>query len=106
MALALTAGIAAFAHLSSREGELKQLTLQRMNLDTQMVRVNEDAARIEALSDWTGRSVVWLDEIYDLTHRVPDHSAMRVTMLTAELTGTSAKAKDKSKDKSKKVKRS
>jgi hypothetical protein len=50
------------------------------------------------LTDWSDSSVVWLDEFYDLTHRV-DHNALRVTQLTAELTGTRDKTgKDKKGD--------
>lgn len=93
-------GVAAWLQLDRRDSEIHRLTLERLALDGQLVRINEDAARIDALADWHGRSVVWLDELYDLTQRVPDHSAMRVTNLTADLTAATTKVgKDKAKDK-------
>jgi hypothetical protein len=62
-----------------REQEIKQLDLDKGDLDKQLTDIKEVGKRLKELSNWD--SVVWLDEVYDLTHRIPDVNALRVKQI-------------------------
>ena len=42
----------------------------------------KDGKLTKALDDWD--NVVWLDELYDLTDRIPDVNALRITQISTE----------------------
>jgi hypothetical protein len=44
--------------------------------------MKDDERRIKAIGEWTAAEIVWLDELYDLTDRVPDINALRVASVT------------------------
>jgi hypothetical protein len=62
------------------EQQIKQFESDKTDLDARLTVVKEDGKRLKALSDWD--SVVWLDELYDLTHRIPNVNALRVKQIT------------------------
>jgi hypothetical protein len=73
-----------WVQIDDRRRQAEKLALQRADLDRQLVQLNEDAARIKAIGDWTGNTIVWLDELYDLTDRFPDTNSLRLTQLQGE----------------------
>lgn len=82
----LLLGLAVFgyAQLAERDRELEALSLIKADLDRQLLQTREDATRIKAIGDWAGAEVVWLDELYDLTHRFPDPRTVRLVQLTGD----------------------
>lgn len=91
--LAIAAAVAAFllvglvsfcyAKLSEKDAVLEKLFIQKANLDKQLVQLQEDEKRLQALDEWNRGGVVWLDELYDLTDRFPDPNNMRLVQLSA-----------------------
>ncbi len=63
---------------------------ERDGLEQQLQEVRKDGKLYKALDDWD--NVDWLDELYDLTDRIPDVNALRITQLTAEPITRTAKA--------------
>src|SRR5205814_8481526 len=57
---------------------------QQQSLDASLQTTRKDGKLIKALDDWD--NAVVLDEIYDLTDRIPDVNALRVTSLAVEPT--------------------
>ncbi len=54
---------------------------EKSDLDKKAAAKKEEGRRIKALDDWD--SVVWLDELYDLTDRIPNVDQLRITQLLA-----------------------
>jgi hypothetical protein len=81
------------AQLHASDVQLEAASLDKMNLDKQLVQVDEDAKRIKALEDWAATEIVWLDELYDLTDRFPDPKNVRLVRLTADPVTRGAKGK-------------
>jgi hypothetical protein len=63
---------------------------QRDHAVAQLAENSKDAKLLKALDDWD--NVVWLDELYDLTARIPDANALRITSLAAEPIARTAKS--------------
>jgi hypothetical protein len=81
----LVAGIAlGWNAVSSKERQLNELLQQKNALDQQLAVLKEDEKRIKTIADWVDTDVAWLDEIYDLTDRVPDINAMHITGITVQ----------------------
>lgn len=57
-----------------------QADLQTVEKQLADTRVNAD--RLKKIDDWD--NVVWLDELYDLTARITDVNALRITSITTE----------------------
>jgi Tfp pilus assembly PilM family ATPase len=91
--LVLGAVAIGYAQIAKRDRELTALTLAKVLLDGQMVQIEEDAKRIEALEEWAGGEIVWLDELYDLTDRFPNTDTIRLTHLTGSPLATAEKEK-------------
>ena len=70
---------------------LAAVQAQRDGLEGQLVEARKEGKLFKALDDWD--NVVWIDELYDLTYRIPDVNALRVTQLTAEPATRTAKTK-------------
>src|SRR5262249_55553756 len=64
--------------LSSKNRKLAALQKQKNELDNQLHVFEPDAKRIKALDDWSASEVNWLDELYDMTARVPDINKIRI----------------------------
>jgi Tfp pilus assembly protein PilN len=86
--LLVGAGLGAFAvlllivglvQLTSKNRKLAALQKQKNTLESQLHTFDADAKRIKALDEWSATEVNWLDELYDITARVPDINKLRVT---------------------------
>jgi hypothetical protein len=85
IAALLVAGIVfGYTKLAGKDRELQSLVLQKTQLDQQLALLREDEKRVKAVADWVNTEVVWLDELYDLTDRVPDTNAVHISGITAE----------------------
>ena len=82
-----------YSKLDAKEAELAALATQKVSLDQQLTKLEEEAKRIQALDGWAQGEIVWLDELYDLTAIFPDTNAIRVTNLVCEPLTVSAKGK-------------
>jgi Tfp pilus assembly PilM family ATPase len=76
---------------AAANAQLRELEAERSDWDKQLLKVREDSKQLKALDDWD--NVVVLDEIYDLTQRIPDVNALRVTNITAEPMARTAKSR-------------
>ena len=70
-------------------GNLRTVEQQRDGLEQQLQDLRKEGKLYKALDDWD--NVDWLDELYDLTDRIPDVNALRITQLTMEPTTRAAK---------------
>lgn len=82
-----------YAMLSARDREVEALTAQQADLDRRLAQTEEELRRLKALDDWDSRGIVWLDELYDLTDRIPADGSLRLTLLAGDPLPVSAKAK-------------
>ncbi len=98
-ALAASVLVAAVAYgvneVTAKGRVLSGLALEKSTLDRELAQMEDDAKRIKALEDWTQSSIVWLDELYDLTDRFPDPSKVFLMQMTAVPLTRSAISKDK-----------
>lgn len=62
--------------------ELAEVEATRNQVDQQLLSMRENAKRLKAIDDWD--SLVWLDELYDLTARIPDVNLLRITSVATE----------------------
>jgi hypothetical protein len=72
-----------YSELSARDRDIQRLLAEKTDLDRQNRELLPDAERIKALDEWTKTQVNWLDELYDMTDRVPDTEALRLTEFLA-----------------------
>ena len=68
--------------LSSARSKLVAIQRQRDAADKELMAFRQDGKLTKALADWD--NVVWLDELYDLTDRIPDVNALRITQISTE----------------------
>lgn len=61
--------------------DLDLLTRKRDDLKKDLDAAKLTAKRVQALADWD--DVVWLDEFYDLTHRIPNTKELQLTEIMA-----------------------
>jgi hypothetical protein len=59
-----------FLDLRTKSKEIENLNLVLRGLDAQTAPLEDDAKQIKAVGDWLGGEVVWLDELYDMVHRL------------------------------------
>lgn len=59
--------------------KLRTANSEKIQLDQQMKSMEADMKRLAAADEFRKREVVWLDELYDLTDRLPNHSKIRVS---------------------------
>jgi len=69
---------------------LRDVIGQREQLEAKLVDDRKEASLYTALHDWD--HVVWLDELYDLTERIIDPNAIRITSVAAEPITRNAKS--------------
>jgi Tfp pilus assembly PilM family ATPase len=83
---ALVLGVigACLLQLAWRDAEIEKLYVVKSTLESRLGAIEEDAKRIKALDDWTKSSVVWLDELYDLSDLWPETESLRLTQLSAD----------------------
>src|SRR5207248_2527280 len=85
VAAAVLFGLVSFgyARLAAKDREVTKAQRELDDLTQQLTQLAPEEMRINAIDDWTGGQVVWLDELYDLTQRFPDVNQMRVVTLEA-----------------------
>lgn len=95
--LLVAAGALGWLRLSSLEREVRVQAAANGDLDRLKATLEEDARRARAIKEWHDSSIVWLDEVYDLTHRFPDPdtSRVRLSQLTADVVDRGPGAKEK-----------
>jgi Type IV pilus assembly protein PilM len=74
---------------SNAARHLHDIQNQRDQLEAKLVEDRKEAKLYKALDDWD--NVVWLDELYDLTARITDPNAIRITSVAADQIARSAK---------------
>jgi Tfp pilus assembly PilM family ATPase len=89
-------GMAA-AQLSSLSRQVTTQQADNIGLDKELLVLEEEAKRIQALSEWQDRSIIWLDVFYDLTDCFPDpdQNRVRLTSLVAEVPDRNPGSKEK-----------
>jgi Tfp pilus assembly PilM family ATPase len=96
-ALAAAVVIAAFVYgyttLARLDAEIAAKLEEKKHIDSQATMSEEDDKRFKAVKDWVDTEVVWLDEFYDITDRIPDHKGMRLTQINGQPVPRTAKSK-------------
>lgn len=75
--------VLALMHRQSQLKELAALSAYSLRLNEDLKPLEEDEKQAKALEQWQAAEVNWLDEMYDLAQRFPDHEKMRLTEFTA-----------------------
>jgi hypothetical protein len=86
----LGGGLWATSIYANRTHHLRDVQEQRDQLEAKLVDYRKEAKLYKALDEWD--NVVWLDELYDLTARIPDANALRIAQVTAEPITRNAKS--------------
>ncbi len=83
VAVAVVLGVAClWVVITSARSKLVAIQRQRDTADKDLMAFRQDGKLTKALADWD--NVVWLDELYDLTARIPDVNALRITQISTE----------------------
>lgn len=72
-------GVFAFLEIDRASRAVRDRIAQRDDLDGRLKMVEVDRKRLEAVDELSKRQVVVLDELHDLTDRIPDVSKVKVT---------------------------
>jgi Tfp pilus assembly PilM family ATPase len=80
--LALGAGSAYWDAFQRLQTAGRTLTRQRKELDEALTRGREQAQLFEIVRDWTASEVVWLDELRELSQRLPSSRDLLVQRMT------------------------
>ena len=83
--------------LSDRSGELERLVRDKGDIEQQLAALEDNIKRVKALDEWTSTSVVWLDELYDVTADFPNNTSLRLTGFTTTPQTKTAKDRDVAK---------
>jgi Tfp pilus assembly PilM family ATPase len=70
-----------YAEMAKRDELLGALIQRKQDQEQELARFAEDQARLTSLADWNKKNICWLDELYDMTDRIPDLKSLRVTKL-------------------------
>lgn len=68
--------------VSNRKAKIRELSADKVRLEDEYKKLAQDRLDIEGLKEWEETSVSWLDEIYDLTARMPQQIGFRVKDIT------------------------
>jgi Tfp pilus assembly PilM family ATPase len=79
--LLIGGGVFCYALIAARDNELANLAIQQADLDRRLAQTDAELNQLKALDEWDSKGIVWLDELYDLTDRLPEGNALRVTIL-------------------------
>jgi Tfp pilus assembly PilM family ATPase len=71
-----------WAVLNSYASRLEELRYDKARYDSQLLALTPDAKHIEALKEWDGKRVSWLNELYDVTAHFPYREGFRLTEFT------------------------
>jgi Tfp pilus assembly protein PilN len=86
---ALAAGYQVWSQVASAENRIRGLAAELRQKDDVLKRTAEQSQRIDAIADWQAGEIVWLDELRELSLRLPasrDLVLMRMSM-TPERSG-------------------
>ncbi len=84
--LALVALFGMYKHLDARKSQADALAFQKEDNERILKNFAQDRADIDALKEWESANIPWLNEIYDLAARFPQHEGFRVNQLMASVT--------------------
>jgi hypothetical protein len=73
-----------YVRLMGKQAQFAKLVKEKVDLDQEMKKYEEDDKRIKAFKEWDGTRIDWLDEMYDLAARFPDIDRARLEQLRAE----------------------
>ncbi len=79
--LFLVGGAAGYVVLSTAEEQLARLQAEKADLEKELADRGPDRERLKAADQWQAREVNYLDELYDLSDRVPPGDQLRVTKI-------------------------
>jgi Tfp pilus assembly PilM family ATPase len=72
-------GVLAFLEMEKAGRAVRDRIVQRDDLDAQLKQFEADRKRLEAVDELAKRQVVVIDELHDLTDRIPDVDRVKVT---------------------------
>lgn len=85
LALLIVGGLGfGYIRLMDRQREFAKLVREKIELEQDMKKLEEDQKRMAAFKQWDETRVNWLDELYDLTARFPDIDKARLEQFRAE----------------------
>ncbi len=79
-ALLLIAAFGGYSYLkvSSMKAEVDRIRIKLDTANSDLRKLEPDEKRIKALDAWTATNINWLDELYDMTARMPDTKTLRL----------------------------
>ena len=82
LVLILGGGIAGFLALSAADERVKQKQQDKADLEALLAEAEPNSKRLAAAEQWEARGVNYLDEMFDLSDRLPSGDALRVSKIT------------------------
>jgi Tfp pilus assembly PilM family ATPase len=97
VAAVVALGVLGAMELSKLNRKVSEQAVKNAELDRALVGLEDEAKRYKALNDWNERTVVVLDQVYDVTDIFPDpeQSKMRLSTLAIDVMDRGPAAKDK-----------
>jgi hypothetical protein len=89
--LLLAGGAYGYMMLSAADDRLADLTKQKTSLEKKVKDLEPDAKRLDAARKWQARRVNWLDELFDMTDRIPQAGGIYVSSFDAKAVAPDAK---------------
>jgi hypothetical protein len=85
VAAVLTIGLLGGGYViaSAATDEVEKLTQERDDLKAELERGEPDRTKLAAIDGWSAHGVNWLDELYELSKRMPEDDSVRVSSLTS-----------------------
>lgn len=77
--------------LAMKKKELARVAQETKDTDVVLKAAQENGKKLKGMDDWDG--MVMLDELYELTARIPDVNALRVTSITVDPLTRTAKSR-------------
>jgi hypothetical protein len=97
VAVLVALGALAFLEVSKLNKQVLAQRARNRNLDATLAGMEEDEKRIKALEAWNAQNIDWLDELYDLSDRIPDpdKNMVRLSSFAGDVVERSAGSKEK-----------
>jgi Tfp pilus assembly PilM family ATPase len=87
-AAALLVVFAGYRFVSLRHEELAALRIQKLDAEKQLKDLDPEIQYLAALKEFNDGAIPWLDEIYDLTARMPYEKGFRIKQVTGNPTSS------------------
>lgn len=81
-------GLFAYLQLADAEQRLSAQKEKSEQLESEINGFAMDMKRLAAIDEFTGREVVWFDELYDMADRIPDVSKLSITEIEGKALAT------------------